>query len=97
MLRDRGAASFAEAFPAHQTLDSIECKLFGIGSESYVVRSHEFYLGFAITRQKLLCLDAGHFHPTEVILDKISSALMFAEGLLAAYLVIPCWLSCGMI
>ena len=48
-------------------LDAVESKLFGIGSESYVVGSHEFYLGYAVTRRKLLCLDTGHFHPTEMI------------------------------
>ena len=55
--------------------DAVEGKLFGIGSESYVVGSHEFYLGYAVTRKKLLCLDAGHFHPTEVVSDKISAVL----------------------
>ena len=75
-------AIFAEPLPATETLDSVECKLFGIGSESYVVGSHEFYLGYAISRNKLLCLDAGHFHPTEVISDKISSAMMFVPELL---------------
>ena len=49
------------------------------GSESYVVGSHEFYLGYAITRETLLCLDAGHFHPTEVISDKISAVLDLAR------------------
>ena len=63
-------------------LDAIEPKLFGIGSESYVVGSHEFYLGYAITRQKLLCLDAGHYHPTETIADKISSVLQFLPQIL---------------
>ncbi len=63
-------------------LDAVEAKLFGIGSESYVVGSHEFYLGYAVTRQKLLCLDAGHFHPTEVISDKISSVLAYVPELL---------------
>ena len=63
-------------------LDAVECKLFGIGSESYVVGSHEFYLGYAASRQKLLCLDSGHFHPTEVISDKISSVLMYVPALL---------------
>ena len=62
--------------------DAVEGKLFGIGSEAYVVGSHEFYLGYAITRKTLLCLDAGHFHPTESIADKISSVLLFTEGLL---------------
>lgn len=67
--------------PAHN-LDAVECKLFGIGSESYVVGSHEFYLGYASSRQKLLCLDAGHFHPTETIADKISSVLLYVPELL---------------
>ena len=56
---------FAEPLDPRYNLDAVESKLFGIGSESYVVGSHEFYLGYAITRKKLLCLDAGHFHPTE--------------------------------
>ena len=62
--------------------DAVEAKLFGIGSESYVVGSHEFYLGYAVQNQTLLCLDAGHFHPTEVISDKISSALLYVPELL---------------
>lgn len=84
--RERLASSldtiFAEDLPHDQTLDAVECKLFGIGSESYVVGSHEFYMGYAISRNKVLCLDAGHFHPTEVISDKISSALMYVPELL---------------
>jgi len=75
-------AIFADPVPADQLLDAVECKLFGIGSESYVVGSHEFYLGYAISRQKVLCLDAGHFHPTEVISDKISSTLLYVPQLL---------------
>ena len=63
-------------------LDAVESKLFGIGSESYVVGSHEFYMGYAIKNNLLLCLDAGHFHPTEVISDKISSILTFLDGIL---------------
>src|SRR5512135_606250 len=58
-------------------VDSVEGKLFGIGSESYVVGSHEFYLGYAVSRRKLICLDAGHYHPTEGIADKISSVLLY--------------------
>ena len=75
-------AVFAEPLDRRHILDAVECKLFGIGSESYVVGSHEFYLGYAITRNKVLCLDAGHFHPTEVISDKISSVLMYVPELL---------------
>ncbi len=63
-------------------LDAVESKLFGIGSESYVVGSHEFYLGYAIKNQILYCLDAGHFHPTEGIADKISSVLQFVPEIL---------------
>lgn len=62
--------------------DAVECKLFGIGSESYVVGSHEFYMGYALANKKLLCLDAGHFHPTEVISDKISSSLVWFDEIL---------------
>ena len=62
--------------------DAVEAKLFGIGSESYVTGSHEFYLGYAITRNIILCLDAGHFHPTETIADKISSLLLYLDELL---------------
>jgi len=67
--------------PGHN-LDAVEAKLFGIGSESYVVGSHEFYLGYATANQILLCLDAGHFHPTETIADKISSTLLYVPELL---------------
>lgn len=63
-------------------LDAVEPKLFGIGSESYVVGSHEFYFGYAIEHDVLLCLDAGHFHPTESVADKISSALTWLNEIL---------------
>ena len=72
----------AEKLDKRYALDSVESKLFGIGSESYVVGSHEFYLGYAIENKILLCLDAGHFHPTEVISDKISSVLAFLDEIL---------------
>lgn len=81
-LQESLDAVFAEQLDPKYILDAVECKLFGIGSESYVVGSHEFYMGYAITRQKLLCLDAGHFHPTEGIADKISSVLMYVPELL---------------
>lgn len=75
-------AIFADSIDPSLVLDAVECKLFGIGSESYVVGSHEFYLGYALSRKKLLCLDAGHFHPTEVISDKISSAMLYFPEIL---------------
>ncbi|UCC41299.1 MAG: L-rhamnose isomerase [Candidatus Aminicenantes bacterium] len=62
--------------------DSLESKLFGIGSESFVVGSHEFYMGYALSKGKMLCLDLGHFHPTESVADKISSILLFSDELL---------------
>ncbi|QNN24690.1 L-rhamnose isomerase [Planctomycetales bacterium ZRK34] len=75
-------AVFAEKLDPKHHLDAVESKLFGIGSEAYVVGSHEFYLGYAITRGTLLCLDAGHFHPTEVISDKISSVMQYLDEVL---------------
>lgn len=73
---------FTESMDRSCLLDSVESKLFGIGSESYVVGSHEFYLGYAIENKMLLCLDTGHFHPTEVVSDKISSVLTFLDEIL---------------
>jgi L-rhamnose isomerase len=73
---------FAEPLDPRLNLDAVEAKLFGIGSESYVVGSHEFYLGYAITRRKVLCLDAGHFHPTEEIADKVCAVLGYVDRLL---------------
>jgi L-rhamnose isomerase len=70
-------AIFKKKIDRKLNVDSVEGKLFGIGSESYVVGSHEFYLGYAVSRQTLLTLDAGHFHPTEGIGDKISSVLLY--------------------
>jgi L-rhamnose isomerase len=67
--------------PKHN-LDAIEGKLFGIGAESYTVGMHEFYLGYAVKNQKLVCLDAGHYHPTENVADKISSVLLFVPEIL---------------
>jgi L-rhamnose isomerase len=68
---------FRKSISPEYNLDSVEPKLFGIGSESYVVGSHEFYLCYALSRRKLLTLDSGHYHPTESIADKISSVLQF--------------------
>lgn len=73
---------FAEEIDPGVNLDAVECKLFGIGSESYVTGSHEFYMGYAMANNKLLCLDSGHFHPTEVVSDKISSVLMYIDEIL---------------
>jgi L-rhamnose isomerase len=75
-------AIFAEEINPAYNRDAVESKLFGIGSESYVVGSHEFYLGYAIKNQMIYCLDMGHFHPTESVADKISSILQFVPELL---------------
>jgi L-rhamnose isomerase len=75
-------AIFKKQISPKLNLDAVEPKLFGIGSESFVVGSHEFYLGYAISRKKLLCLDAGHYHPTESIADKISSVLQYLPEIL---------------
>ena len=81
-LRESLDEVFAEELPAAHILDSVEGKLFGIGSESYVVGSHDFYLGYAARRGKLLCLDSGHFHPTEKVSDKISAVLAWLDEIL---------------
>ncbi|MBU9812949.1 L-rhamnose isomerase [Rahnella sp. C60] len=72
----------SEKFDITEHIDAVESKLFGIGSESYTVGSNEFYLGYAASRGTALCLDAGHFHPTEVISDKISAAMLYVPRLL---------------
>ena len=70
-------AIYAPRIDRRLNVDSVEPKLFGIGAESYTPGSHEFYLGYAVSRRVLLTLDAGHYHPTEGIADKISSTLCF--------------------
>jgi L-rhamnose isomerase len=82
LLRQSLDAIFAEPIDPACNLDSVESKLFGIGSETYVAGSHEFYLAYALANQKLVCLDTGHFHPTESIADKISSVMLFLEEIL---------------
>ncbi len=63
-------------------LDAVESKLFGIGVESYTVGSHELMMGYALSRNKLYTLDAGHFHPLEYISQKISSVLQYSDKLM---------------
>ena len=82
LLKDSLDRILAEKIDPRYNLDSVESKLFGIGSESYVVGSLEFYLGYAIANKILLCLYSGHFHPTEVISDKLSSVLTFLDEVL---------------
>ena len=71
---------FSKTLPLN--LDAVESKLFGIGVESYTVGSHEFYMGYSMANKLALCLDAGHFHPTEVISEKISAISLFVEKML---------------
>mgnify|MGYP001791436122 FL=1 len=67
--------------PAHM-VDAVESKLFGIGVEACTVGSHEFYMGYAIRKGTLLCLDMGHFHPTESVADKLSSVALSLDEIL---------------
>ncbi len=84
--RERLADSLDEVFKKRfsQTVhwDSVEPKLFGLGSESYVAGSYDFYLSYAVTRRKMLCLDTGHFHPTENLADKLSAVMPWVPGVL---------------
>ncbi|MBE6375244.1 MAG: L-rhamnose isomerase [Lentisphaerae bacterium] len=81
-LMDSLDAILAEKIDSKYNRDAVESKLFGIGAESCTYGSHEFYMGYAVSRGILLCLDAGHFHPTEVISDKISSTLLYLDEIL---------------
>ena len=82
LLKDSLDQILADEIDPRYNLDAVECKLFGLGSESYVVGSHEFYLAYAVANGTLLCLDSGHFHPTEVISDKLSAVLLFVDEVL---------------
>lgn len=81
-LKDALDEIFEVKFEKQYLLDAVESKLFGIGSESFVPGSFEFYLGYAVQNNLLLCLDSGHYHPTETIADKISSVLLYLENIL---------------
>lgn len=72
----------AEPIETGLCLDAVEGKLFGLGAESYTTGSHEFYLGYAVSRRILLTLDSGHFHPTETISDKLSAVLLYVPEVL---------------
>ena len=63
-------------------IDALESKLFGLGLESYTVGSHEFYMGYAIKNKMALCMDTGHFHPTEMVSAKISALSLFVDQIL---------------
>jgi len=73
---------FAEKLNEEYTQEAVESKLFGLGAEAYTVGSHEFYMGYGLTRDKLICLDAGHFHPTEFISNKLSALALFSKGIM---------------
>ena len=73
---------FSVEYPKEYTLDAFESKVFGIGAEAYTVGSNEFCVGYAVSRGKLVCLDAGHYHPTEVISDKLSAVFCYADEVL---------------
>jgi L-rhamnose isomerase len=88
LLKESLDEILAVQYPAEYLVDAVECKLFGIGVESYTVGSHEFYMGYTAHQHKLgneglmLTLDMGHFHPTETIADKVSSLLLFNSAVL---------------
>jgi L-rhamnose isomerase len=82
LLKDSLDVILDEKIERKYNLDAVEGKLFGIGSESYVVGSHEFYLGYALTRNILLTLDSGHYHPTETVSDKLSAIFTFMDEVL---------------
>ena len=80
-LKDSLDEIYATRYELSLLRDSVESKLFGIGSESFVVGSHDFYLSYALKNNLMICLDMGHFHPTESVADKISAILAFSNGI----------------
>ena len=81
ILKDSLDEIFDEKYPSKYLVDSLEGKLFGLGSEAMVVGSHEFYLAYAVKNNKSVTIDTGHYHPTEQCGDKISAMLPFVEGI----------------
>jgi L-rhamnose isomerase len=82
LLKEALDRIYAKEYIPSEMKDSVESKLFGLGSEAFVVGSHEFYMGYALSRGIMLCLDLGHFHPTESVADKISALLQFSDEIL---------------
>lgn len=82
LLKEALDEIFSEEYSEDHLLDSLEGKLFGIGSEAMVVGTHEFYYGYAVKNNKMVCIDTGHYHPTEQPGDKISAMLQFLKGLM---------------
>jgi len=78
-LKDSLDQILAMDYDKSKVLIAVESKVFGIGMESCTVGSHEFYMNYAATRGIMCLLDSGHFHPTEMISDKISSMLLFSD------------------
>lgn len=64
LLKESLDEVLAEKISTDYLKDCIECKLFGIGSESFVTGSHEFYMGYTVKNNMMLTLNSGHFHPT---------------------------------
>lgn len=81
-LRDALDQCLEEKFDDAHMLDAVEGKLFGIGAESFTTGSNDFYLSYALTRDILWTIDAGHFHPTEDVSDKFTAFLPFGKGLM---------------
>jgi L-rhamnose isomerase len=82
ILKDSLDRVYSQSLDPRHLKDALEGKLFGIGSEAYVVGSHEFYLSYCVAHGMMLCLDLGHFHPTESVADKVSAILAFTNELL---------------
>lgn len=81
-LKDSYDQIFAATEDVKNVMDGIESKVFGIGLESYTVGSHEFCMGYVMSKHSdhiMLTLDSGHYHPTEVVSAKLGSVYAFAD------------------
>lgn len=82
LLTDSLDKVFEKKYDKKYLVDTLEGKLFGIGTECFVVGSYDYYLAYAIKNNVGICLDSGHFHPTENIADKFSALADFTDDIL---------------
>lgn len=82
LLTDSLDKVFEKKYDKKYLVDTLEGKLFGIGTECFVVGSYDYYLAYALKHNVGICLDSGHFHPTENIADKFSALNDFVDDIL---------------
>ena len=82
LLKDSLDKGLKKKYDKKHLIDTLEAKVFGIGTECFVAGSYDFYLPYCIKNGVGICLDTGHFHPTESVADKLSSLSLFFDDIL---------------